>query len=187
MNALRVSALQGELTAQSVALSLPRGTFAAPVETMLQELAESEDLPLDKLRGWLQRQLSPRCRSPGSPMRHLSPMPQWSPRRQHSPFTPSNSNSPETLPPAMCYGGHATPSPRVHSARHPSRSPSGSGPFLPHDESIRAFGSGVHDSCRKTTRNVSWKSETRRSASDAQTWRPNGGRSDARSQSDSRW
>lgn len=189
MNALRVSALQGELSTQSIALSLPYGTFTAPVETVLQELAESEDLPLDKLRGWLQRQLSPRCVSPRSPVRQLSPMRHYGTPKQLSPFTPSNSTSPETLPPAMCYGGHATPSPRVQSARHGSRSPHGCGPFLPHchDEPIRAVGSGALDHGQKSARNLSWKSDTRRSASDATSWRPGSGRHDCRSQSESRW
>lgn len=191
MNALRVSALQGELTPQSIAPALPHGTFTVPVEAILQELAESEDLPLDKLRGWLQRQLSPRCASPGSPVRQLSPMRQHSTPRQLSPFTPSNSTSPDMmLPPAMCYGGHATPSPRrVQSARHGSRSPHSSGPFLPHchDDAIRAVGGSGQLDNRKPARNVSWKSDSRRSASDAMSWRPRSGRADPRSQSDSRW
>lgn len=187
MNALRVSALQGELTPQSIAPALPRGTFTAAVETMLQELAESEDLPLDKLRGLLQRQLSPRCPSPGSPMRTHSPMRHYSTPRHRSPFTPSNSNSPAaTVPPAFSSAGHEMASPPIQSAQGP-RSP---GPFLPlHalDEPIRAIGSGMHDSGRRPARNVSWKSDARRSASDAATWRPQSGGWDRRSQSESRW
>lgn len=187
MNALRVSALQGELTPQSIAPALPRGTFTASVETMLEDLAESEDLPLDKLRGLLQRQLSPRCPSPGSPMRTLSPMRRYSTPRQLSPFTPSNSNSPAATghPTVCCGGSHEMLSPPVQSAHGP-RSP---GPFLPQnlDEPIRAVGGVMHDSGRQTTRSVSWKSDTRRSASDAATWRPRSGRYDGRSQSDSRW
>jgi hypothetical protein len=55
LSALRVAALQGELSSHSAAPSAERGSVPENVEHILMRIAVMEDCSLAKLRGWLLR------------------------------------------------------------------------------------------------------------------------------------
>ena len=55
MNALRIAALQGELSPHSAAPGADHGSVSPTVEQMLMRLSALEDCPIDKLRGWILR------------------------------------------------------------------------------------------------------------------------------------
>lgn len=149
MNSLRVAALQGELTAHSLASVASHGTFNQTVEAILEDISDIEDVPLEKLRGWLLRQTT-HCPSPGpratTPSHRMSASPTcaaaFSPRAksgspeltQRVSFTsmrrgPSGMNRPSPSPTAAA--GLASMGPLAPG-----------GPVLPggNDEVIRAFG-----------------------------------------------
>lgn len=151
MNSLRVAALQGELTAQSLASTAPYGTFNTSVEGVLEDISDAEDVPLDKLRGWLVRQTT-HCSSPhpgaGTPTDRASASPMFS-----ATFSPRiQSDSPEEMPrfsfasvrkgtPGLATPGLTTPG--LTRASPSPRAGADMGPVLPpsHDEVIRAFNS----------------------------------------------
>lgn len=159
MNSLRVAALQGELTAQSLASTAPYGTFNTSVEGVLEDISDAEDVPLDKLRGWLVRQTThcssphPRAGTPraGTPTDRASASPMFSatfsPRIQSdSPedmarfsFASIRNGTPGLATPGLTTPGltRASPSPRAGADMQ------NMGPVLPpsHDEVIRAFNS----------------------------------------------
>jgi hypothetical protein len=205
MNSLRISALQGELTPHSLASCAPHGTFNATVEAVLEDIAESEDVPLDKLRGWLVRQTTqPSSPHPRSPVRRASPS--WtgplSPRKSGSSLTDrshsgrfdcTTSSSSTTL--RRDQSGNTR---TVRGGASPcAPAQQGPGPFLPtgNDEVIRAFG---HDECvegapRHVKKTVSWRTlqsgaPPRGAHSKGQwsgRWRAQGG--DCGSAEDARW
>jgi hypothetical protein len=142
MNSLRVAAVQGELTAGSLASVAVAGTFNSRVEEILEELSEIEEVPLDKLRGWLLRQTtlcpSPRRRA-GTPSYGNTSSPTnpvaFSPgAKSHSPDAARQLNFASFRKSASsCNRATATPSPTAGA--------SGGLPVLPtgNDDVIRAF------------------------------------------------
>jgi hypothetical protein len=141
MNSLRVAALQGELTAHSLASSAAHGTFNERVEDILEEISEVEDVPVDKLRGWLHRQTtvcpSPRAKTPGL---RMTPSPTFT-----TPFSPRAKSGSPDVGRRMSFASIRR-APSAMDRVTPSPTASGGivhfGPVLPSgtDEVIRAFG-----------------------------------------------
>lgn len=199
MNSLRVSALQGELTPYSLASVAVHGTFNSLVEDMLEELSVEEDLPLDKLRGWLVRQTTitapcPRNRA-GTPTHRTTPSPTC------TAFSPcADSGSPQAGQ-RVNFGSFRRNASGISRA---SPSPSAAagianqGPVLPggNDEVIRAFGTQQSgntiwktgtDTWRKSSGKPKCESLTKRKsgAHEGAKWR--GGAAEKGSADDARW
>lgn len=193
MNTLRVSALQGELTAHSLAPVAVHGTFNAVVEEILEELACEEDVPLDKLRGWLLRQttLSAASSAPraGTPSHYMTPSPTCG-----AAFSPcANSDSPDagqrvgfaSFRRGSSSISRATPSPTaaagiVHKAPAP---PGGN------EEPIRVFGRQESGNTMRKSGSVTWRSSKRNSLTQRKSgdvkWR--GGATEKGCADDARW
>lgn len=191
MNSLRVSALQGELTPHSLASVAVHGTFNMLIEEILEELSIEEDLPLDKLRGWLVRQTTitapcPRTRA-GTPTNRMTPSP--------TAFSPcADSGSPRVGQRGNGNYGYfrrnASGVPRASPSPTAAAGVANQGPVLPsgNDEVIRAFGTQESGNMMRKT----WRSSSKREsltkrksgAHDGAKWRGTGEKGSA---DDARW
>lgn len=163
MNSLRVAALQGELTSHSLASSAAQGTFNPYVEAILEDISDIEDIPLEKLRGWLVRQAtscpSPRPRA-GTPSQRMTPSPTcgaaFSPRANCGSPDAGQRGSFASIRQGVSFSSRATPSPTA------AASMASMGPVLPsgNDEVIRAFGHKEQDAGNSMKSNGSgaWRS-----------------------------